>query len=86
MTGRRDGAGRAGRKALALWAADCAERVLRCFAERYPDDDRPRSAVEAGRARARGEMTVGDARAAARAAGHAAATARVAAHARHAAD
>jgi len=27
---------------LALWAADCAECVLPCFEEKYPQDDRPR--------------------------------------------
>jgi hypothetical protein len=36
-------------KILALWAADCAEHVLHCFEEKYPDDDRPRKAVEACR-------------------------------------
>ena len=36
-------------KILALWAADCAEHVLPCFEERYPDDDRPRKAIEACR-------------------------------------
>ncbi len=32
---------------LALWAADCAERVLPYFEDKYPDDDRPRKAIEA---------------------------------------
>jgi hypothetical protein len=41
-------------KASVLWAADCAEHVLPHFEERYPNDDRPRKAVEAGRAWARG--------------------------------
>jgi len=59
-------------KTLALWAADCAEHVLPYFEEHYPDDHRPRSAIEAGRAWARGEIKVGQARAAALAA-HAAA-------------
>lgn len=36
-------------KILALWAADCAEHVLPYFEDRYPDDDRPRKATEAGR-------------------------------------
>jgi len=63
---------------LSLRPADCAEHVLPCFEER-PRDDRPRNAVEAGRAWARGEIAMGEARAAAFAA-HAAA--RVA----HAAD
>jgi hypothetical protein len=36
-------------KILALWAADCAEHVLPCFEEKYPDDDRLRKAIEACR-------------------------------------
>ena len=50
---------------LAAWAADCAEHVLPLFGERYPQDDRPRRAIETARAWARGEVTVGEARAAA---------------------
>jgi hypothetical protein len=50
---------------LAAWAADCAEHVLPLFAEKYPQDDRPRRAIETARAWARGEVTVGQARAAA---------------------
>lgn len=38
---------------LALWAADCAERVLPYFEEQCPDDDRPRKAVNACREWAR---------------------------------
>ena len=57
---------------LAAWAADCAEHVLPLFGEKYPQDDRPRRAIETSRAWARGEATVGVARAAALAA-HAAA-------------
>lgn len=60
------------RPALTLWAADCAERVLSLFEDRYPDDRRPRDAVGAARAWARGEISVGAARRAAFAA-HAAA-------------
>jgi len=56
----------------ALWAADCAERVLLRFEEERPADDRPRRAIEAGRSWARGGMKMGEARAAAFAA-HAAA-------------
>jgi len=59
---------------LALWAADCAGRALLFFEEERPEDDRPRRAVEAGLAWARGEIKVGEARAAAIAA-HAAARA-----------
>jgi hypothetical protein len=34
---------------LAIWAADCAERVLPFFEMAYPKDDRPRKAIEACR-------------------------------------
>jgi hypothetical protein len=61
-------------RSLVLWATDCAEHVLPCFEENYPNDDRPRRAVEAGRAWVRGEMALREARAAASAA-HAAARA-----------
>jgi hypothetical protein len=33
-------------KTLAVWAIDCAERVLPCFEEQYPEDPRPRKALE----------------------------------------
>jgi len=33
-------------KILGIWAADCAERVLPYFEEKYPKDDRPRKAIE----------------------------------------
>jgi hypothetical protein len=36
-------------KILAIWAADCAERVLPLFEKVYPEDDRPRKAIETGR-------------------------------------
>ena len=50
-----------------LFAADCAEHVLHLFEAKYPQDDRPRKAIEVARQFARGE--IGDAaRAAARAA------------------
>ena len=52
-------------KALAIWAADCAERVLPYFEKKYPKDNRPRKAVEAGRAWSRGELSVSKARSAA---------------------
>lgn len=35
---------------MASWAADCAERVLPLFEQAYPNDDRPRTAIEACRA------------------------------------
>ena len=34
---------------MATWAADCAERVLPFFENAYPNDDRPRKAIEACR-------------------------------------
>ena len=37
-------------KILAIWAADCAERVLPYFEGKYPEDNRPRKAIEALRA------------------------------------
>lgn len=33
-------------KTLAIWAFDCAERVLPYFEEKYPQDHRPRQALE----------------------------------------
>lgn len=33
-------------KTLAVWAIDCAERVLPYFEENYPEDPRPRQALE----------------------------------------
>ena len=33
-------------KLMATWAADCADRVLPFFEEAYPEDDRPRKALE----------------------------------------
>lgn len=34
---------------LIMWACDCAERVLPYFERHYPDDHRPRLAIESGR-------------------------------------
>jgi hypothetical protein len=68
---------------LAIWAADCAEHVLHHFERARPDDDRPRRAIELGRAWARGEVSWWDARSAG---GHANAAARdLSGAARHAA-
>lgn len=53
---------------LARWAADCAEHVLSLFERERPGDDRPRRAIDLGRAWARGEVRMQDARTAA---GHA---------------
>jgi len=61
-------------KAVARWAAVCAERALPVFEERRPDDDRPRAAIESLRAWERGEIPMTACRAAAFAA-HAAARA-----------
>jgi len=36
-------------RALALWAADCAEHVLSYFEQKHPDDERPRMAIAACR-------------------------------------
>jgi hypothetical protein len=58
---------------LAIWAADCAEHVLHHFEQARPTDDRPRRAIDLGRAWARGETTWAVARTAA---GHANAAAR----------
>jgi aspartyl aminopeptidase len=33
-------------KTLAVWAIDCAERVLPYFEEKHPEDPRPRIAIE----------------------------------------
>ena len=60
------------RRVLAVWAADCAERVLPMFEIRALGDPRPREAIEGVRAFARGELRIGPARALAVAA-HAAA-------------
>ncbi len=56
---------------LAIWAADCAERVLAIFAA-CSADDRPDRAIEAARAWASGGISVGEARNAALEAHHAA--------------
>ena len=58
---------------LASWAADCAEHVLHHFEAARPGDDRPRRAIDLGRAWARGEVSWWDARTAG---GHANAAAR----------
>lgn len=33
-------------KTLAIWARDCAERVMHYFEDQFPDDPRPRQALE----------------------------------------
>lgn len=48
---------------LAAWAATCAEHVLHLFEEPIGGDSRPRDAIEAARAWARGEAKMMDTRA-----------------------
>ncbi|MCX6777663.1 MAG: hypothetical protein NT157_02150 [Candidatus Micrarchaeota archaeon] len=36
-----------GHKTLAVWAIDCVQRVLPYFEEKYPEDGRPRKAIQA---------------------------------------
>ncbi|MGI8689518.1 MAG: putative immunity protein [Thermomicrobiales bacterium] len=38
--------GKTDHRTLAIWAIDCAERVLPYFEEKYPEDHRPRQAIE----------------------------------------
>ena len=49
-------------KRLALWAADCAERVLELFENAHPDDPRPRNAVRAARDWEKGDLATTEAR------------------------
>ncbi len=58
-----------------LFAADCAEAALPIFEERYPADTRPRKAIAAARAFARGEIAEAWAESAANAAANTAAEA-----------
>lgn len=39
--------GKTDHKTLAIWAIDCAERVMPYFEEKYPQDHRPQQAIEA---------------------------------------
>lgn len=64
---------RSDHECLARWAADCAEHVLPFFEEKFPEDHRPRHAIEAARAWQRGELPMTEAHVTAFAA-HAAAT------------
>lgn len=50
------------RRVLAVWAADCAERVLPIFETAAPLDTRPRDAIDGVRAFARGELRIGPVR------------------------
>lgn len=49
-------------KTLAIWASDCAERVLPYFERNFSKDNRPREAINAGRAWVQGEIRMIDAR------------------------
>ena len=55
-------------KGTRLFAYKCAHLVLPIFEEKYSDDDRPRKAIEAAGAYARGEISESEISAAARAA------------------
>lgn len=46
----------ADRRTVALWAADCAERVLPLFEAEAPSDGRPADAIARARAFGRGEL------------------------------
>jgi hypothetical protein len=50
----------ADRRAVAAWAADCAERVLPLFEMAAPGDDRPRDLIARARAFACGELDVAE--------------------------
>jgi hypothetical protein len=52
----------ADRRIVAVWAADCAERVLAFFEAEAPRDRRPRDAITRLRAFASGELGVAEAR------------------------
>ena len=39
--------GKTDHKTLAVWAIDCVEHVMPYFEEKYPEDHRPRNAIEA---------------------------------------
>lgn len=46
----------ANRRALILWALELAEETAQALAQKYPEDFRPREAVEAAASGARGEI------------------------------
>lgn len=50
----------ADRRMVALWAADCAERVLPLFEAEAPTDGRPADAIARARAFGRGELDAAD--------------------------
>jgi len=59
-------------KEIRLFACDCAESVLHIFEAEYPNDDRPRKAIEVSRKYANGEASIDELNAAWDAAGAAA--------------
>ena len=61
-------------RTLVAWALDCAPRVLEIFEKKYPEEQRPRQALETAAAWARGEVKMPEAKKAIHAA-HNAATA-----------
>ncbi len=50
----------ADRRRVAMWAADCAERVLGLFEAEAPDDDRLQQLIARARAFARGELNTAE--------------------------
>ena len=52
-------------KAIANWAADCAERVLPLFENAKPGDSRAKAAISAARRWSNGKITVAESRKAA---------------------
>ena len=48
------------RRIVAVWAADCAERVLGLFEAEAPGDTRPRDAIARTRAFGRGELDIAE--------------------------
>ncbi len=48
------------RRIVAVWAADCAERVLGLFEAQAPGDTRPRDAIARARAFGNGELDVAE--------------------------
>ena len=42
---------------IRVFACDCADHVLHFFEDKYPNDKRPREAIEAGRKFAKGEIS-----------------------------
>jgi hypothetical protein len=59
-------------RTLVLWSIECAGRVLPIFEEKHPQDERPRKALEAAKAWARGEIKMPAAKRAAHASHNAA--------------